>query len=122
MRGDDGLRALAGQNVGAEPLIGRRPAVGGQRQQQGRAGVKKPDLGRVDPVPGGGAPGFEQKIDRGRGGAARRDLKAVAKGLAIKPALGMRREAQRLDQPPRVEVVRIEAAALMRESRFCARA
>jgi len=92
----------------------------GQRQQQGRAGVKKQISAASILCQRKRVPLRAENRSR-RGGAPRRDLKAVAKGLAIKPVLGC-------GARPSVSISRrasrssIDAAALMRESRFCVRA
>ena len=82
-------------DIGAEPddlLFG---AVHNFKLER-RAGVIMPDLDRVDAVPARAFAACQQEINRRRGGAAVNDTR-IAEGLAIMPALGVRRERERAD-------------------------
>ena len=65
-------------------------------ERQRRAGVKMPDLHRVDAMPMRALAAREQEIDRGRGRAAV-DHAGIAEGLAEMPAFGMRLEIKEAD-------------------------
>ncbi len=70
-----------------------RPGCRRDLERERRAGIPMPDFDRVDAVPVRALAAGEQKIDRGRGGAAG-DLPRVAKRLAEMPAFRMRRKIE----------------------------
>jgi len=91
------LRIFSAYNIGPQPHLGHRsfiPGRGAERQRTAR--MPKPQLRRVNPVPVRALPGLEQKIDRRRAGplAIRR---LGAPGLAVPAALGMRQQAEPVD-------------------------
>ena len=90
---NDDLRCLAVENVGAETVMGRRAAIGGEAELEGRAGIVMPDLDRIDPVPVGSVAGGQQIVDRGRMAAPVGRL-VVAEGLAIPAALRVGRKVE----------------------------
>ena len=93
LRHDD-LRGAMGEVRGKKVVLGRAGFRIREAQDQRRADVVKPDLGRIDPVPVTGFSGPQQEIDAGAMGAARvfRDP-----GLAIVTALGVGREIEAAD-------------------------
>lgn len=71
-----------------------RSAAAGDFKHQRAAGVKMPDLDRVDAMPVRAFAAREQEIDRGRNGASIRIEARVAKSFAKMPAFGMRLEVK----------------------------
>ena len=96
--GTDDLRAVAAQDVVAEPVSHGRSAVSGDRQLERRSRVVVPDLGGVDPMPARAIAAGEQEED-GAAGPARRSAGIVAPRLGVEPALGMRLEPELADEP-----------------------
>ena len=69
------------------------PGAVGAAEKQRRAGVKMPELGRVDAVPGGALARLQQVVDGGGEGAAVRAGR-VAERLAEMAALGVRHKSE----------------------------
>src|SRR5262249_38766695 len=91
----DRLRALAGEEIGAQRhALDRALRAGGDLEPQRRAGVIMPDLDGIDLVPMGALAMREQEIDRGRSRTRAAHRSRVAEGLAIVSALGMRLELE----------------------------
>src|SRR5882672_2066956 len=94
----DGLRALAGREIGPEPdALDRSLVARGDLECERRAGVEMPHLRRIDPMPVRALAAREQKIDRGRSRARAVDRASVPKSLAEVPAFGMRLEIEQAD-------------------------
>src|SRR5208283_4467599 len=87
--GDNGLRAFAGGEIGAEAdALDRRAGVERNLELERGAGIMVPGLGGVDAMPMGALAARQQEIDGGRGGAPGA-VRLVAKGLAKMAAFGM---------------------------------
>ena len=93
-RRHDGLRALAGGEVDAQRSVAARACIVGDGEEQRRAGMPVPDLGRIDPVPARNLAVAQQEIDGGGGRARAVRRRRVAERLAEMPALRMRRQVR----------------------------
>src|SRR5262249_18121638 len=91
------LRPLAGGKVAAEGVaLGRALRACRDLEQQRRAGVVVPDLGRIDLVPMPALAARQDVVDRGRCRSSVRGA-GIAERLAIMPAFRMRREIEQPD-------------------------
>src|SRR5262249_20800264 len=98
LRRHDRLRPLARGEVGPELHRVRRAAFGnGNLQDECAARVMVPDLHRINPVPMRALAAGEQKIDRGRAGAALAIAALIAKHLAIIAAFRVRSQLETRD-------------------------
>src|SRR5207248_2771930 len=93
----DGLRALAGGKIGAEPQARHWAGLARRCEREGRARVPVPDLDRVEAMPMRALAAREQEMDRGRRRASALDAARVAKRLAEVPAFRMRLEIEQPD-------------------------
>jgi hypothetical protein len=96
MCGDNGLRHVAGGEIGTKPDAALVPIIG-NLQTQRAAGVIMPDLHRVDAMPVRAFAARQQEIDRGGERAAVGIEAAVAKRFAIVATFGMRLQFQPRD-------------------------
>src|ERR1700681_878353 len=69
LRRHDGLRHLARGEIGPESELARAIAVGDLQLERG-AGVRVPDLARIDAMPVRALPPCQQEIDRSGDGSA----------------------------------------------------
>src|SRR5262245_7512962 len=90
------LWAFSRCEVDAEPRVAAPGGIG-NRQQQRRAGVPVPDLGRIDAMPARNLAGLEQEVDRRRVGPPQRPAHRISERLAVMPALRMRLQAEQTD-------------------------
>lgn len=94
MRRDERLRAVAGEDIGAEQMFLCRAVMDGEPQRV--TGMPQPEFGGIDAVPVRALTGFEQEQDRG-GEAASAVWRGLSECFAIPAAFGMRRELQSRD-------------------------